>query len=216
MTQTCEITKAQKRLLKIVNCVFQQYVVCKTPASQAFFIAPSSSLYDNMYNELTAIKATINNLAVIQAIQDLDLVRIVAYTADGSLAYDSNSPANSTWAIFNTYGAINVSVRFTATSSNGQVTTATGIFKQNANYAVRKPTQVLNTNESAMLAFQIKPSATSNSTWDNEVSVTERLGCNGPVNTGFLRLSIEVSQTTYPIIVNNCAGNCLDDSSSYY
>jgi len=219
MTQSAEISKAQKRLLKIVNCVFQQYVVCKTPATQIFFANPQDTLepntlslpyYTNMKSELTAIQATIQSLPVIMSLStNLVLVqtRIVAWNAAGVVAFDSSKIAAD-----NTYA------KFVADTVNTD------------NFNVLKGSQVLNTNEAAMLAYQIKPSLSCvplhgthgvnsiDTLWTTEASVYERIGTNGPSNTGFLRLSVEVDITAYPFNPNTC-GNCIgagDDSSSCF
>jgi hypothetical protein len=221
MTQPTEISKAQKRLLKIVNCIFQQYVVCKTPATQLFLANPqdinvdgtggpnnnSLPLYTNMKNELTALAATIQSLPIITALDTNTLkatVNIIVSCAEGVIAYDSDSENN----------------------------TYTDFMKDLVNPDIKlsrmKGAQVLNTNEAAMLAYQIIPAKSCNDQkgtsdanngdeilWTAQASVYERTGTNGPSNTGFLRFSVQVDINAYPFNPYTCGScNCVGDESS--
>lgn len=54
------IAKTQKKLLKVLNSLFQQYIVCQTPNSKAFFASPSVTTYPTMVNELNGLIQFIN------------------------------------------------------------------------------------------------------------------------------------------------------------
>ena len=62
MTNTdcsAKITKQQKKLLKVLNCNFQHYVVNKAIATQDFMANPKSDSYTQMVSELISIVNTI-------------------------------------------------------------------------------------------------------------------------------------------------------------
>ncbi len=187
------ITKNQKKLLKILTCLFNQYVFCHTPATKTFMADPSdTSLIPNMAIELNGIIGSINASQYFKSLFTVNVpafARIIVYNADGVLVFDS---------------------------AQGQGPLST------FNFGVLKGTQILNTDECQNVAYQIKPSTYSNQASSlygqvvTEASAYERIGCAGVSNTGFLRLSIEVDIETYPFNPCQCTqcNICPSTSSS--
>lgn len=187
---TAPISKNQKKLLKIITCLFNQYIVCHTPATKAFMADPSNvSLLNNMNVELTGLLGSIYASNYIKCLSTVNIpvhARIVVYGADGKLTYDSDKGLD-------------------ALSTD--------------NYGTLKGTQVLNVDECQEVVYQIKPGTYSDKTSlrfgqvITEAGAYERIGCPGVSNTGFLRLTLEVDIDYFPF--NPCyCDDCKIKSSS--
>ena len=192
------IAKTQKKLLKVLNSLFQQYIVCQTPSAKAFFASPSNATYGPMYSELSGLSQVINATPVLAKLNTASVnafARIVAFDAEGLIAFDSSKDN-----IKNTY-------------TNYTLTIGSGNAISGSNYGTRKGTQKLNVDECAVNVYQVKPAqshAPAPYGTVTEAGVYERMGCPGVSNVGFLRLTIEVDITAYPF--NSC--DCGDNSSS--
>jgi len=194
------IAKTQKKLLRVLNCLFQQYILCQTPSTKAFFAAPSVSTYASMSAELGGLAQVINATALLAKLSTTAVTakaRILVCNAEGTVAYDSAlTSADNTYPKY-TLGTVNSS-----------------------NFGTRKGIQQLNVDECAVNVYQVKPTFSHFSLTDSSsnklvvtgAAVTERTGCPGVSNTGFLRLSIEVDITAYPF--NACQCNDCESSSS--
>lgn len=175
------ISKNQKKLLKILTCLFNQYVFCHTPATKSFMADPSNlSLASNMATELNGILGSINASPYFKSLSTVNVLafaRIVVYGADGVLSFDSAQGENP----LSTF-----------------------------NFGTLKGTQMLNTNECQNVVYQIKPATYTNPASSmfgqviTEASAYERIGCAGVSNTGFLRLSVEVDIECYPFNPCQC------------
>lgn len=187
------IAKTQKKLLKVLNYLFQQYIVCQTPASKAFFASPSATNYTPMSSELSGLVQVIQATPLLAKLNTNTVnayARIVAWDAEGQVAYDTSKNTNS----YTNYVGNNIS---------------------GSNYNTRKGSMILNVDECAVNIYQVKPAqshAPAAYGTITEASVYERMGCPGVSNIGFLRLSIEVDITAYPF--NNCDCPTIDSSSS--
>lgn len=195
------IAKTQKKLLRILNCLFQQYIVCQTPSTKAFFAAPSTATYANMSSELSGLAQVINATTLLAKLSTTSVyakARIVAWDAAGHAAFDSQPSA-----------------------SNGYSNYLNNTVNNTKNFNSVKGAQVLNTDECAVNVYQVKPAlshfsytdSSSNTLVITEASVVERAGCAGVSNTGFIALGIEVDITAYPFNACQC-NDCQSSSSS--
>ena len=186
------LEKSQKLLLKILTCLWNQYVSNRTGSTKAFFASPTQILYDLMSSELTAIGTLLNANDAIVALNTLvpvgnaqTYVNIVSAYANANIAYLYSSTTNS-------------------------FTTSTGTI------GMSKPIQILNTDDCIPQAYQVCPAISLNvstatgatspsnsaNTWVTVATVAERTGCPGVSNTGFIGLSIEVDLATFAF--NSC------------
>ena len=202
---TCiTIKKNQKLLLKILNCLWNQYITNRTTATKIFFANPNplstdvsgNTKYTNMLNELTLFTNLINSNEALKVLSDLDpsgipaYARIIACDANGIVAVDTSSSTNT----YDDYLANTVN---------------------STNQATNKNIQNLNVNECLSNSVQVKPVKTSypdssvvpTNTFVTEASVSERSGCAGVSNTGFITLSIEANINVF--CFNSCVSPCL-------
>lgn len=186
MTKNCtpKIPKNQVLLLKILKCLWNQYLVAQTPATVAFFASPNgddssppSGAYYNMVNELTPIAQIINNLVNLDSsclklpgVATLPTALIWAANANGVIAYNSTADNN-------TYGDFN----------NSAITLEQGLL----NVGVLRPVQILNIDDCASEAYQVTP-VYNGSTAVTSATVVGRTGCAGVTNTGFIALQVNV------------------------
>jgi len=181
MKKNCSnpVGKHQKLLLKVSNCLWNQYVDGKTNNTKTYLASPTSSNYDTMAIELKAIGDLLNNSDAIVALNALvpeggvqTYVNIAAIHANGDIAY--------------LYSSLGPDAK---------------------NLGTTKTLQVLNTDECVPIAYQVKPSLSTNidNTWITESIVTARSGCSGVSNTGFISMSIEGDITVFPF--NPCFNN---------
>ena len=192
------IAKSQKKLIKALHCLFNQYVHCHVPATKIFFADPSSDNYTKMANELNGLLLAMTSSVLLPQLSTISVnanVRLVAYDAAGLLAYD-------------TAGSANTYVNYVTTSAAGNAVSG-------FNYGVLKGTQVLNTNECVESTYQVKPALSSFGLTLNELPLViteagmyERTGCQGVSNTGFIRLTIEVDINIYTFNPCQCNKEC--------
>lgn len=186
----------QKKLLKVLTCLYENYIKNQTPATDAYFANPTAAGYDNMKDELDAINTIINlyletnKFFVDTSGSNVAQVDLWDAVAQGMVHYNSNSSADNTFtnAIENT---INV---------NGVI----------SNVGVLKTVQKLNDDECVDKAYQVTPvTNVVNLTTENvtQASLVERVGCTGVSNLGFLGMTLQVPIADAPF--NNCySTNC--------
>lgn len=173
---SCEIAcipSCQKKLLKVVSCVWKNQIVERTPNTDTYFANPTSENFTAMQTELNSISSLIQNLPEIKALDANPVVNIIASNAQGVIAFNQALPAAA-----NTFANA-------AAGSNGS----------NAN---EKNVQRLNVDECLETAYQVRPAFDDEQTAVTEAVVSQRTGCNGVSNTGFLTLSVQVSIEDYP------------------
>lgn len=183
----CEVASApdcQKKLLKVVGCLWNQYIVNRTPLTDQFFAEPTTDNYSLMVNELNSINTLIGQSPAIASLDDNTQVRIIAADAAGDIFYSSN---------------------LSSTLLDGTVYNEKNIQRLNTDeclqtvYQVR-PTFIVDTSNNNEVSSQT-----------TEVMVSKRTGCNGVSNTGFLSLYVNVSIENYPF--NSCSTDiCLFDT----
>jgi hypothetical protein len=196
MPKNCSapVGKNQKLLLKVLNCLWNQYVSKRTVSTREFFANPNlddvviPNKYTSMRDELFAIVGLLNNLEAVKKLNVSDVpayARLLAIGADGAVAVDTSKPF-----LDNTY----------ANYIAGTI---------NSNYATRKPIQELNVDECKVNSYQLKPAKATptrgqpGNFWITEARVAERTGCAGVANTGFVAFSLEVNIDAFPF--NVCA-----------
>lgn len=184
----CEVACApacQKKLLKVVACLWNQYIINRTPLTDEFFADPTAENQTAMNTELASIQTLINGNPAVTALDDEVLVAITAADALGNVVYVS-----------------------TDASGNPLIDAS--------NVGVQKNIQRLNTDECLDVVFQVRPiieydDANNVSGAYTQVMVSQRTGCNGVSNTGFLSLYVNVTIENYPF--NSCStGLCLFDT----
>jgi hypothetical protein len=197
MTKNCSapISKQQKLLLKVLNCLWVQYVSQRTPNVKIFCANPSQETYQNAVQEVNAISVVLNlsdGVATLNTPSGLPAyTTIVVTNADGVVAIDSSFPVSPS-SYFNTYDEY-----------------LERIVSGMPNLATRKPIQNLNVDECLQQALQIKPALSLNTNqcptsseipvvWATQASIFERTGCPGVSNTGFIGLSLEVDISAFP------------------
>ncbi len=185
------IPTEQKKLLKVVTCLYEIYVLNQTPSTDAYFANPTSSNYDSMKTELTAINTLINNyLETNKTFVDISgnniaTVDLWATNALGVVAYNNDSGATNTYA-----NAISASI------------TLNGVLRQVGGL---KPVQKLNNDECASKAYQVTPvTRLVDDVYSNytQATLVERIGCPGVSNLGFLGLYIQIPLELAPF--NTC------------
>ena len=188
MSKNCSVPVPceQKRLLKVLTCLYENYVLNQTPSTDAYFANPTSAGYDAMDEELTAINTLINNYLntnkVFVDISGNNVAQVDLWSAVAQGMVHFNTAADN-----NTFdNAIN-----NAINVNGVI----------SNVGVLKTVQKLNHDECAEKAYQVTPvtNETSNVT---QASLVERVGCPGVSNLGFLGMTLQVPIANAPF--NNC------------
>lgn len=212
----CDINYQQKTLLKVLNCLYKQYVVGHLLHTKTFLANPTPNDYPDMQSELYLIQNAIQkNLPASLSCSSGDsyppLARLVAITAGGDAACDTK------------YNTTKVDTTTTPSEDpnsfanilNGQI--------DDYNFANLQATQILNTRPDEQLAYQVSPAPNQTITnvtgtgipsdpyvyvyevdtdseriWITEASVTQRSGCPVIINTGFVRFSIEVDSSCFP------------------
>lgn len=168
------IGKHQKILLKVLNCLWNKYIEGNINNTKTYLASPSEENYDNMVSELESYGNILNNSDTIKILNEL--------IPDGG---------------FLTY------INIAAIYANGDIAylySAKGPVEQNL--GTTKTIQVLNTDECIDRSYQIKPSLSTKPEFDNvwitEAILTERAGCAGVSNTGFISISIEADIAVFP------------------
>ena len=183
------IETSQKTLLKVLKCLWKQNIVCRTFATKQYFANPNETNYYLMVNELNAIGAVINNSQVFTVLDCSGnplTASIVTANAVGEIAYNYSDPSGNTWE--------NV--------VNNKVATW--------NLGTTKPVQNLNMDECLKSAYQVKPML-FNGVAVTQAVVTERTGCTGVANTGFLELSINGDINCFKFNACHCENTCFAD-----
>lgn len=172
------VSDDQKKLLKIVTCMYKQYVACKIPNTKTFLANPGATgAQASAIAELDALSDLLATYPVLNTINpdgvDPATVRLIVTYADGKVFYDSSA------------------------ASNPPVSPD--------NYSTRKPVQLLNTDCELVNAYQVKPAARgAGGVWVTEARIAARTGGNGVSNTGFVLLSINADIATYPFQECQC------------
>ena len=190
-TNSCPVACAppcQKKLLKIVSCLWKQYIVNRTSQTDAYFANPDDINYRLMVSELSSCQ---NLLRISPAINSLDAsgnhinVAIITADAEAYIAYNSDDISGNTF--------LNASEQNLGTEAN------------------EKNIMKLNVDECLETVYQVRPAFDKNGVACTEVIISERTGCNGVSNTGFISLLVQVSLENYPF--NYCStGLCLYDT----
>ena len=187
----------QKKLLKVLTCLYENYVLNQTPSTDAYFANPTEDGYDAMTQELDCINTLINNYIntnkIFVDISGVNYAQVNLWTAvsQGMVAYNSESGDSNTFA-----DAVANSITI-----NGVI----------SNVGVLKTVQKINLDECAEKAHQITPVTNTvvnpgplPPTYENytQASLVERIGCPGVSNLGFLGLTLQVPVDEAPF--NNC------------
>ena len=187
-----------KLLLKVLTCLWNQYVKGHIQFTQLYQAEPSADGYVDMLQELEAIFASVKNNF---ALRKLDLCPgqnstyvelivsdvygdVVYYNTDAPVTFDSNS---NTFANAATADIVPFSL------------------------GTNKPVQRLNVDECLENAYQINPEYLTDGSGNyysaTSATIVGRTGCAGVANTGFIELTLIVDNTCFP--VPSCVkGNC--------
>lgn len=193
-TKNCcvPVPAEQKTLLKVLTCLYEQYVKNQTPATDAYFTNPTADGYNAMKEELDAITSLINiyldtNKTFVDASGNpAAQVDLWSSVAQGMVHYNSALAVNNfANAIANTLNVNDVI----------------------SNVGVLKTVQKLNLDECADKAYQVTPvtNAAEGNVNYTQASLVERVGCPGVSNLGFLGMTLQV-----PIAIAEF-NNCYDD-----
>jgi len=201
MTKNCSVPvpTEQKKLLKVLTCLYENYVLNQTPSTDTYFANPTVDAYVAMKQELDAINTLINNYINTNKVfvdvsgNNLAQVDLWSAVAQGMIHY--NASVNNTFS-----AAVSNSILL-----NGVI----------SNVGVLKTVQKLNMDECADKAYQVTP--VTNIIGDNpnapefvnvtQASLVERVGCHGVSNLGFLGMTLQVPIANAPF--NNCyVANC--------
>ena len=196
-TQNCSIPvpAEQKTLLKVLTCLYEQYVQNQTPATDAYFANPTAARYTEMKKELDAITTLINvyldtnKIFVNAAGMNIARVDLWDAVAQGMVHYNSATNADNSFtnAIANDINVNNVI----------------------SNVGVLKTVQKLNIDECVDKAYQVTPvtNAAEGNVNYTQASLVERVGCPGVSNLGFLGMTLQVPIADAEF--NNCyVANC--------
>lgn len=181
------LPREQKKFLKILCCLYENYIENKTPSTDYYFTNPTSDTYNLMLSELESITALINNYIVTNQIfvdssgNNIAEASIWSSVAQGMIAYNSDSSNNTfTNAVNNLIAVNNV------------------IF----NVGSLKTVQKLNTNDCIKKSYQVTPVSVDSTTNVTQASIVARIGCSYVSNIGFIGFAIKVPIDAAPF--NNC------------
>lgn len=209
MTKNCSapVGKQQKLLLKVLNCLWVQYVSQRTPGVKIFCANPGPVTYANAVQEVIAISVVMN---LSEGVTSLNaplpgspaFTSIVVANALGVVAIDSSFGPLVSPASFNSYPSYLLRI-------------ASGM----PNIGTRKTIQNLNVDDCLQQAVQIRPAVSVRTggagLWVTEATIVERTGCPGVSNTGFIGLSLEVDIDAFPFeTCPNPSLNCSIDNFS--
>jgi hypothetical protein len=173
------LTNSQQALLSFLINQYNSHVNGHFQDISTFLANSNTGNYNSVINNVNALIASLDSLSSFNTSNFTAIYRIVIANAEGAIVYDSTSSSNSL-----------------ANYNSATISTST-----TANYGLRKPIQILNTNELVLTASQIKPARSHGSqptTWITEARIATRTGTPGIANTGFLLLSIEVDILSVP------------------
>jgi hypothetical protein len=190
----------QKKLLKVLTCLYKKYILNQTPATNAYFANPiegdATSGYEAMRIELNSINNIINlyletnKVFVDSSGNNIAQVDLYTAVAQGMVHFNTALDSSS-----NTFAnAIDNSINV-----NGVI----------SNVGVLKTVQKLNLDDCAEKAYQVTPVTNdegegqySNKT---QASLVERICCPGVSNLGFLGMTLQVPLDSAPF--NSCSIN---------
>jgi hypothetical protein len=185
----------QKKLLKVLTCLYKNYILDQTPATVAYLANPTEEGYQLMLNELNAINVLVNNYFEVNGLltdaseNNIASADIWTSSAQGVVQYFSNEDASANTFKNALDNAINI----------GPIN----------NVGVLKTVQRLNTDDSEDEAYQVFPVVANEGSEVSPVyvnytlaSLVERIGCQGVSNLGFLGFTIRVPIESAPF--NTC------------
>lgn len=191
----------QKKLLKVLTCLYKKYILNQTPATDAYFANPTegdkNAGYEAMRIELTSISNIINLC--------LETTKIFADTSGNNIAkVDLYTAVAQGMVHFNT-ALPDVDNTFANAIAN--VINVNGVIY---NVGVLKTVQKLNFDDCTDKAYQITPVTNINPDEDiyinnTQASLVEKIGCSGVSNLGFLGITLQVPIEYAPF--NTCYKN---------
>lgn len=181
----------QKKILKVLTCLYENYIKNQTPATDAYFANPTSAGYTDMNSELNAINTIINlyletnKIFVDVSGNNVAQVNLWDAVAQGTVHYNSALHDDNTF-----------------TNAIENVININGVI---SNVGVLKTVQKLNLDDCVDKAYQVTP--VTNVDGDIivnviQVSLVERIGCSGVSNLGFIGMTLQVPIVDAPF--NNC------------
>lgn len=188
----------QKKLLKVITCLYENYILNNTPSTDAYFANPTSVGYTAMYTELNALNDLINNYLqtnkyfVDASGNNVAVVNLWSAAAEGMVQYSAEAQTNTNSFV----------------NAIANTITVNGVIN---NVGVLKPVQKLNMDECAEKTYQVTPVVNVASegnppvdTYTNvtQASLVERVGCAGVSNLGFLAVTLQVPIAHAPF--NTC------------
>lgn len=194
MKKCCNsLPKQQKKLLKVLTCLYETYVLNQTPSTVAYLTNPTEDGYDLMKIELDAITTLINNYLTVNKIfinglgETYGFVNIWTSTAMALVAYNNNSNDENTFL--------------------NAITNVINVNQVINNVGTTKPVQKLNIDDCLEKSYQVTPVTEYNREFGTDVTFTqaslvERIGCSGVSNLGFLGVQLNVPIEEAPF--NNC------------
>lgn len=180
----------QKKLLKLITCLYENYVLNQTPSTDAYFLNPTSNGYDSMIEELNAISTLVNNY--------LNTEKIFVNSDNENIASFGLWSANALSLV--AYDSYDVSGNTFINAVNGDIN-----MDGNINHVgILKPVQKLNLDDCITKAYQVVPLTLDNGTnVKTQASLVERVGCCGVSNLGFLGLTLSLPIANAPF--NSCS-----------
>lgn len=176
----------QKRLLKVLTCLYENYVLNQTPSTDAYLANPTFEGYSAMTVELNAINTLINNYLETNKVfvdisgNNIAHVDIWSAVAQGMVTYNSAVDNN------------------TFENAVENLITVNDVI---TNVGVLKTVQKLNFDECTEKAYQVTPVINDEENF-TQASLVERVGCPGVSNLGFLGITLQVPIANAPF--NNC------------
>jgi hypothetical protein len=181
----------QKILLKLETCLFNNFILNRTSATDNYLALPSSDNYAAMLAELDATIASINSYITVNYsdfYNETDcsgnalVASIWVADAQGVPAYNSADVSGNLFA-----NAVDNSINVNGTISN---------------VGVLKTVQKLNMDDCAEKAYQVVPvSGLIESV--TQASLVKRVGCPGTSNVGFIALVLQAPIECAPF--NTCS-----------
>ena len=181
-----------KLLLKVLTCLWNQYIKGHTQYTQIYQAAPSEEAYLLMETELNARFSTIQSSHILEKLnicttQNPTYVELIVGSAYGNVVYYNSGDAP---VVFDVSGN---------TFENASTASIVPF-----NIGTHKPVQKLNIDECLENSYQINPEYLYNADSQNYYSATAativgRTGCSGVANTGFISLSIFVDNLCFPV-----------------
>jgi len=198
------IPTEQKRLLKVLTCLYENYVLNQTPSTDAYFANPTANAYTAMVSELNAINILINNYLNANKVfvdasgNNVAEVNIWSAVAQGMVHYNSKAGTLNTFA-----DAIGNLIRIDGVISNVGVLKT--VQKLNLDECVDKAYQVTPVTTASIILEPLPPFPPSaDIVYNNftQASLVEKIGCPGVSNLGFLGMTLQVPIDSAPF--NNC------------